>query len=523
MQNTVEPNDLGKSVGNMSQSPLVSTPGNFAAAESRRSTRIEKSVPLIVLGRDQMGEPFMERTVSVTLNMHGCRYPSRHDYGVGTRVTLQLVGLIGSEEKPATVRAIVRSVHPSGSLRELQQVGVELETPANVWGITPPPADWSSVQETNTSTAQLVAAIGPAQQSATKNISLGEIIPINPDPKMAEVANFPSPSRAASRLLAPKVLEAPHPPRAVVTPDRLISALQGRLQEEADKAVQAAVANQAKDVIREALRSIDDERRSSEREMQERFSKSIEAMKLSLKAECAAEMAVQWKTEMEMYRGRAEEMTQRMEKQAGELRRELANAQDYVEKITREIASQIPMRLKEAVTQATLDFESATAVVVDRRYERLLENVQIVTQESLLKLNARSAEMQAFVQSAVNSGLEEFRREMDLHVNMALAETKERAVSALSSLDADSRATCDARRQALETEVARSAERSTEQFRKGMKTFLYSCLVAAVGAVDEYSKTTLDGLRKDDGKTLDEGSGASPTHPGLFVEIHEQR
>ena len=60
------------------------------------------------------------------------------------------------------------------------------------------------------------------------------------------------------------------------------------------------------------------------------------------------------------------------------------------------------------------------------------------------------------------------------------------------------------------TEVARSAEQATEQFRKGMKTFLYSCLVAAVGAVDEYSKTTLDGLLKDDGKTLDEAPSGSP-------------
>src|SRR5260221_6042098 len=168
MQNTVKPNDLRKSVGSVSQSPLVSTPGNFAAAESRRSTRIEKSVPLIVLGRNQMGEPFMERTVSVTLNMHGCRYLSRHDYGVGTWVTLQLVGLINSEEKPATVRAMVRSVHPPGSLRELQQVGVELETPANVWGIVPPPADWLSAQRTNTSTAQVAAVIAPVQDSATK-------------------------------------------------------------------------------------------------------------------------------------------------------------------------------------------------------------------------------------------------------------------------------------------------------------------------------------------------------------------
>src|SRR5258707_10490473 len=126
MQNTVKPNDLRKSVGYMSQSPVVSTPGNFAVAESRRSTRIEKSVPLIVLGQNRTGEPFMERTVSVTLNMHGCRYASRHDCGVGTWVTLQMVGLNSSTEKPATVRAIVRSVHPPESLRELQQVGVEL-------------------------------------------------------------------------------------------------------------------------------------------------------------------------------------------------------------------------------------------------------------------------------------------------------------------------------------------------------------------------------------------------------------
>ena len=489
----------------MSQWP----PGTFVAAGSRRSTRIEKSVPLIVLGQNRTGEPFVERTVSVSVNMHGCRYPSRHDYGVGTWVTLQAVGLISSEEKPATVRAIVRSLHQPGSLRELQQVGVELETPANVWGIERPPADWLSDREANASTAQLAAVISPAQESATKKVGLGEMM--KPEPKVAEVASFPSPSPAAFRP-APKVPEPPQPPRVVVTPDRLISALQGKLQQEAEKAVQAAVAKQVNDVIREALSSIEDARLSSVREVQELFPARIEAMKLSIKEESTGEMAAQWKAGMEMHRGRAEEMTQRLEKQAGELRRELANAQEYVERMTREIAPQIPARLKEAVTQATSDFETATAVVVDRRYEWLLENVQIRTQESLLKLNARSAEVQALVQSAVNSGLEDFRREAELRMNMALAETKERAVSALSSLDADSRATCDARRQALETEVARSAERETEQFRKGMKAFLYSCLVAAVGAVDEYSKATLDGLRTDDGKTLDEARSESPAH-----------
>jgi hypothetical protein len=494
----------------VSQSPLVNNPGNFVAAKSRRSTRIVKSVPLIVLGQNRTGESFVERTVSVTLSMHGCRYPSRHDYGVGTWVTLQLVGLLGSKEKPATVRAIVRSVHPPGSLRELQQVGVELETPANVWGIVPPPADWLNAREANTPAAQLASVIAPPQEPATKNVGLGAIL-MKPEPKMAEVASFPSPSPAASRPPAPEVPDAPQPPRVVVTPDKLISALQAKLQLEAEKAVQAAVAKQVNEVVREALSSIDGARRSSVREVQELFPKQIEAVKLSLKEESAAEMAAQWKADLGMYRSRAEEMAQRLEKQAGELRRELANAQEYVEKMTREIAPQIPERLKDAVTQATSDFESATAVVVDCRYERLLEDMRTATQEALLKLNTRSAEVQALVQTAVTSGLEEFRREAELHVNRALAETKG-AVSTLSSLDADSRAACDARRQALESEVARSAERATEQFRKGIKTFLYSCLVGAVGAVDEHSKATLDALLNDDGKTLDQARRNSPAH-----------
>jgi hypothetical protein len=493
----------------VSQSPLVSTSGNLVASGLRRSTRIEKSVPLIVIGQNRTGESFMERTVAVSLNMHGCRYHSRHDYGVGTWVTLQMVGLNSPEEKPATVRAMVRSVHPPGSLRELQQVGVELETPSNVWGIVSPPADWQSGREENASTAKLAGAFTRDPESGQKKAR--EIV-MKPEPKVPEVTGFPAPSPAASQTPAPNVPEAPRPPRVVVKPDQLISALQGKLQQEAEKAVHAAVAKQVNDVIREALSSIDEARRSSVREVQELFPKQVEAMKLSLKEEFATEMVAQWQADIQMYRGRAEETAQRLEKQADELRRELANAQEYVDKLTREIASSVPASLKETVNQATSDFESATAVIADRRYEGLLENVQLVTHDALSKLNARSAEVQAVVQSALNSGLEEFRRETELHVNMALAETKERAVSALSSLDAESRASCDARRQALEAEVARSAERAAEQFHKGIKAFLHTCVVAAVGALDEHSKSTLDELLKDEGKTPHETLSGSPVH-----------
>src|SRR5262245_55566465 len=206
----------------------------------------------------------MERTASIAVSNHGCRYPSRHDYGVGTSVTLQLVGSIVGCEKPHTVRAIVRSVHPPASLRELQQVGVELETPGNVWGIVPAPTDWTSVVETKASTPKLTEVTANTTGSGTKKVA-----PLEarrpPEPKMAEVASIPTPEDPTP--LGPQSAAEPHVKRVVVTPDELISALQGKLQHETEKAVQAALANQVNDRIQDALRSIDDARQLSMREV----------------------------------------------------------------------------------------------------------------------------------------------------------------------------------------------------------------------------------------------------------------
>jgi len=131
--------------------------------EARRSTRIERSVPLIVFGQNRLGEPFVERTVSTSLNLHGCRYPSRHDYGVGSWVTLQVVGL-NVEPKPPAVRARVRSVHTSQSTRELQQVGVELK-PGECLGRGDASARLDVRRRRQCPMAQFATAVAPALDS----------------------------------------------------------------------------------------------------------------------------------------------------------------------------------------------------------------------------------------------------------------------------------------------------------------------------------------------------------------------
>jgi hypothetical protein len=450
----------------------------------------------------------MERTVSVSLNKHGCRYSSRHDYGVGTSVTLQVVGLINSDQKP--VRAVVRSIHPAASSRELQQVGVELETPTNIWGIAQPPKDWLKEGETNSSAGPLAMPIRLPEESATTDNESRQI-PIKSEVKKAEVASFPSPSPSVSRNPSKKKPEASVPQRVVVTPEGLLSAIHGKLQQEAEKAVHAAAGREIGQALREALRSIESARQSSVQHIEESVAKHVEDSKTGFREESNTEIIAQWKSELETHRRHAEEVAQRLEQQAAELRRELAAAQQYVEKLTREIQPQIPGRLTEAVAQASKEFDSAAAVIMDRRYERLRESVQVATQEALLKLNARSAELQAQVQTTMNSSLEEFRRETELHANLTLGDTKDRASSALSSLDAEHRAACEARRQALETDLARFAERATDQFHKGMNAFLHSCLVAAVSAIDEHSANTVIGLMKESAKAIEENSSASRT------------
>ena len=498
----------------MSQSSLARTPDNFVKEESRRSTRIERSVPLIIFGQNHLGEPFVERTVSTSVNLHGCRYPSRQEYGVGTWVTLQVVGL-NVEPAPPAIRARVRSIHASQSTRELQQVGVELETPANVWGIVTPPKDWLGVGEMAGSMPQFTDVAESEMESAPAPIDAetleAEETPSTAEHRLADVATFPSPSPVAAKPPGPTLTEAPKPQRVVITPDGLINVLQGKLQQAAEKAVQTAVAKQLDEAVRNALSAIDEVKQSSIREVQELFPTRVQAVttgiatKDDIAAVTASVIGTHWKEEMEKYRNHAEELAQRLAQQAVELKRELDRCQEFLRKVNNELEPRVHARVNEAVAYATKAFDGAAARTVDRHYERLRESTQSLLQEALLKLDARSAEAQALVQGAVNSTLANLQQQSESQMNVILSETKDRAASALSSLDAENRAACEARRQDLEADVARAAERSTDQFRKGMKAFLYSCLVAAVSAVDEHSKSTLESLTKDNGKSLQEG------------------
>src|SRR6266705_6226780 len=117
----------------------VANPGT--ELRQRRSTRIVQAVPLAVTGVDALGRPFVERTSTLIINCHGCRYQSKHYVLKNMWVTFEVPHNEAGRE-PRSVRARVSWIQRPRTVRELFQIGVELEVSGNVWGIAFPPGDW---------------------------------------------------------------------------------------------------------------------------------------------------------------------------------------------------------------------------------------------------------------------------------------------------------------------------------------------------------------------------------------------
>jgi hypothetical protein len=196
-------------------------------------------------------------------------------------------------------------------------------------------------------------------------------------------------------------------------------------------------------------------------------------------------------------RNRADELAQQLEKLSAETHDHLSETRNLAESAVREVQSPDLSSIEQSVSRATKELETLAARISDRQLVRLMEQKQVVSQEVVLELEARTSEARALLQKAANSSIEEFRRRVEAHVDLVLAEAKESLTSSLASLDAENRAAVEARRHALEADVARVAEQSTMEFRSGIRDFLYSCLVAAGDAVDQHAQTTLTGLSED--------------------------
>ena len=188
----------------MSESSLSNDP----VPQKRRSTRIVQAVPLTVSGTDALGQPFKERTTTVMVNCHGCKYQSKHYVPKNSLVNLE----IPRPEPGTTPRQIqgrVVWVQRPRTVRELFQIGLEFEEPANVWGIAFPPEDWAPVPAEGAGARPSAPVAAPsAVVPSMPNVAAG-------GPTSHLPAHVPPPPRAARSASPTKNAESTaNPPAA---------------------------------------------------------------------------------------------------------------------------------------------------------------------------------------------------------------------------------------------------------------------------------------------------------------------
>jgi len=106
-------------------------------SDVRRGTRVACEIRVILTSLD-LRYPFSEQVLVILVNPHGCAVRCGKPLVVGTPVTFE--GL------PANRNVTARVVNciGFGDYDRFWLLGLSLDEPGNVWGVEPPPSDWSS-------------------------------------------------------------------------------------------------------------------------------------------------------------------------------------------------------------------------------------------------------------------------------------------------------------------------------------------------------------------------------------------
>jgi hypothetical protein len=215
----------------------------------RRSTRIVHAVPLAVSGEDALGQPFKERTSTLIVSCHGCRYQSKHYVPRNGWVELEV-----QHPEPGyparRVRARVSWIQRPRTVRELFQVGVEIAVPGNVWGVAFPPDDWFPWPE---EAAPAAPAAAPAAAAPAPVAPVQAVLPpVRPAaPPAAEAAVPLEAAPPAPPPVSEKVRTMPRPekPEPHVEPadaaarqvQKIIADARRQIQDDVKKIVAAVV------------------------------------------------------------------------------------------------------------------------------------------------------------------------------------------------------------------------------------------------------------------------------------------
>jgi len=370
-------------------------------SQKRRSTRIVQAVPMTVSGVDALGRPFQERTSSLIINCHGCRYQSKHYVLKNMWVTFE-VPHNESGREARSVRARVTWIQRPRTVRELFQIGVELEVPGNVWGIAFPPGDWFPFPDA-TASAEIPAPSERIDPMAQRGADwLAEEPPVHQGLEAVEdnVRVIPLPAGGDStaqfaRQLARLVAEARQQvqstvretaTRAVAAETRpLLAALQIQLKDAAEKSVAAAVAAHLERTQNETQQKIENERDASLASMRTEWSRELDRRIAEARAQIDSQLSEversrradfeqQIQSQLLMAIEKLQSLSGSLDVNAGEVR----TAIDQLRQNSADAAQQETLRWQELMNQRSMEARTRLAHL-EQAAKNLTEQITTAT------------------------------------------------------------------------------------------------------------------------------------------------
>jgi hypothetical protein len=396
-------------------------------ATKRRSSRIVQAVPLTVTGVDALGRPFQERTSTLIINCHGARYQSKHYVLKNMWVTLEVPH--NEQGQPArTVRGRVTWIQRPRTVRELFQIGVELEVGGNVWGIAFPPSDWFPFPESGAAPTMEIPAPSHSAESAHPAIEnratenqprektpeervhlappqepvKSTVVPISIPTEPAEdnVRVLPMPggeetsqqiARQVARLVADAKLQIETSAResanqAMAAETRpLLAALHAQLQEAAEKSVSAASAAQIEKLHTETAQRIESEREAAVSAMLAQLSTELDARLVKARQEIDNQLADVESTRRQEFEQQLQSQLQaaihKMESLSGSMGRnqdEVLAVMDHLRTSSAQAAADEIRRWKEQMDLRTAEAQSRLAEM-DQSARKLGEQIAAAT------------------------------------------------------------------------------------------------------------------------------------------------
>ena len=473
---------------------LESVPTNEPEAHKRRSTRIVQAVPLSVTGVDALGRPFQERTSTLIINCHGCRYQSKHYVLKNMWVTLEVPH--PEPGHPArTVRARVMWIQRPRTVRELFQVGVELEVNGNFWGIAFPPSDWFPFPE------GLAAVPSPAvpEESAAPPPETAWPTPSAAEPAEHNVRTLPlvpsvQPAASSEFSMAPQVArmveEAKQDLQAALRQSAaeavslearpLIASLELQLKVIAQKSLEAAAGPAAEKAFQQVKQlQVDAFLQECNRSMAESVGRTVQQLASRLE-ELEKQRGAAFENQLEK---RIEENLERLQKQAADVRPQILPESLRVE-------SQGPQAQDPGVQE------------LEQRVRTQVEQAQL----ALSEMESASRQLQNQAASAFRSAKSDWKSQVDADLSAATDHWHQQIEASIESA-----------KQQLVERLARHGQSAGEQVEREIALRIGEISRAFADAAND-SEARLNVLRA----SLDQGNERAQESVRKFQSIESQ-